>query len=78
MQLGTFNDSTEAEYYWMFLIEDHGEYLDSYSYNIDTASHGEFGNNARELKLGPVQTSGMARQICETLRMRKVSCVVSR
>ncbi len=77
INLGTFSDVPEAEYYWMFLLEDHEDILSRMKYDVPKAAgHGEFGPDAVLLKIGPFNVKERASQICNVLHYRNVACLV--
>lgn len=76
VNLGTFADSPEAEYYWMFLQEDNDDLLNALKYEMSTAKHGEFGSHAVQLRVGPFDVKPRADQLCNSLRYRNVACLV--
>lgn len=79
IELGTFSSATESEYYWMFLLEDHGDVLNDLKYDMAKAEeHGEFGPEAVKLRVGPFGNNGRATQVCEILRYRNVACLVEK
>lgn len=77
INLGTFADTPEAEYYWMFLREDNGDLLSALEYDMANAGeHGAFGDDAVQLRLGPFDARGRASQICNVMKYRNVACLV--
>jgi ankyrin repeat protein len=76
INLGTFSDSSEAEYYWTFLHEDNQDLLNNLKYDIASDSNSDFGNNAIQLRVGPFPSDSKAKQICNILRYRNVACLV--
>ncbi|MDB2415110.1 ankyrin repeat domain-containing protein [Rickettsiales bacterium] len=78
IQLGTFSDKPEAEYYWMFLMEDNYDIIGNLEYNMPSAGgHDAFGDDAVQLRVGPFGVSSRANQICDLLRFRNIACLVS-
>lgn len=77
VNLGTFADTPEAEYYWAFLREDNGDLLTSLEYDMaDAGKHGAFGDDAVQLRVGPFNAKNRADQICSIMRYRNVACLV--
>jgi ankyrin repeat protein len=78
INLGTFSDAPEAEYYWTFLLEDNQDILANLKYNMVTPENkGEYGNDAIQLKAGPFGSDSRATQICNIMRFRNVACLVT-
>jgi hypothetical protein len=79
INLGAFADRKEAEYYWMFLKDDHQDILSGLKHAFDTTDKlHEFGDNATKLKIGPFTTLPRAQKICKLLMERNVACLVSK
>ncbi len=77
INLGTFADEPEAEYYWMFLQEDHEDLLKNMQYAMTPpGKNNSFGKNAVQLRVGPFYTKNRADQLCGILRYRNVACLV--
>ncbi|MDA0780954.1 MAG: ankyrin repeat domain-containing protein [Rickettsiales bacterium] len=77
VNLGAFSNSYKAEYYLMFLKEDHDDILKSTKYSIDgIKQYKRNKSGAVKLKLGPYFDEFNADNICSMLRSRNVSCLV--
>ncbi|PIR37490.1 MAG: hypothetical protein COV35_10400 [Alphaproteobacteria bacterium CG11_big_fil_rev_8_21_14_0_20_39_49] len=77
VNLGAFSNSYKAEYYLMFLKEDHDDILKSAKYSIDgIKQYKRNKSGAVKLKLGPYFDKFNADNICSILRSRNVSCLV--
>lgn len=75
LTLGTFEDTGDAEYYWMFLLEDHFDVLGALKYDLERRA-----SNKREpfyLKAGPFLVQQQANRLCDVLKYRNVACVVT-
>ncbi len=75
LTLGTFKEMSDAEYYWMYLLEDHLDVLGALKYDL-----AQRANNSREpfhLKAGPFLVQHQANRICGVLKYRNVACVVT-
>jgi hypothetical protein len=78
INMGTFGDVPEAEYYWTFLQEDNQDILANLKYKMVTPSDkGEHGNDAIQLQVGPFISDSRATQICNIMRYRNVACLVT-
>lgn len=77
INLGTFSNSPEAEYYWMFLNEDNADVLDHLKYNIVNSTHGSFGADAVQLRVGPFGAESRASQVCNVIKYRNIACIVT-
>jgi hypothetical protein len=77
INLGTFTDTPEAEYYWSFLQEDSGDILSKLKYDISPAKErGSMPSGAVQLRLGPISPKSRAVQICNIMRYRNIACLV--
>lgn len=78
INLGTFANEAEAEYYWMFLKEDNGDILGPLQYSLEKATnYGEFGYGAIQLRTGPFDIKQRASQICSIMRYRNIACLLT-
>lgn len=77
IQLGTFSNKSEAEYYWMFLQEDHQAILNGLQHDLQNIVHGAFGGSAIGLKAGPFSSQDQAMQVCNRLSRQKVACALA-
>jgi len=76
LELGTFATSSQAEYYWMSLKQDHANTLEGIGMQLKATHHGAFGGRAKSLRAGPVSTKSEANQLCHRLRAVRAACVV--
>ncbi len=76
VQLGSFANSSEAEYYWMFLSQDQGDIISNFSYNLKDIKNEAFGPEAKLLQMGPFAAKAQAESACAALKNRGVSCFV--
>ncbi len=73
----TFASKSEAEYYWMFLLEDNGDILNNMQYEMQDIEHGVFGDNAVSLRIGQFNSAERANESCKMLQNRNIACVIS-
>lgn len=77
INLGTFNSTSEAEFYWHNTHQNHTDILANLKMSTPKAKrHEYFSANAVELKIGPFKNEEAAHQVCDLLRYRQVTCVV--
>lgn len=78
INLGTFANESEAEYYWMFLKEDNGDLISPLQYSLLTLdNYNEFGYGAVQLRTGPFSIKQRASQICSIMRYRNIACILA-
>ncbi len=78
INLGTFPNASEAEYYWMFIREDNSDILSSLQYDLARPKDSDMGgNNAIQLRTGPFTIKQRAAQICNIMRYRNIACLVT-
>jgi hypothetical protein len=77
IELGAFSSGAEAEYYWMFLNEDHKDIFASLQFSIKPMKDHSLGKNASSLRAGPFEDKQIADSLCRMMQMRKVTCFVS-
>ncbi len=75
LTLGTFDESGDAEYYWMFLLEDHFDVLGTLKY--DLRKRAESSREPFHLRAGPFLVQQQASRTCDVLKYRNVACVVT-
>jgi hypothetical protein len=74
INLGTFSDASEAEYYWAFLREDNQDLIANLKYNL--SANKEMGESSVQLKVGPMPDVNRAKQICNVMKYRNIACLV--
>lgn len=75
LTLGTFEDASDAEYYWMFLLDDHFDVLGALKYDLNRRA--ESSREPFHLKAGPFLVQQQANRLCDVLKYRNVACVVT-
>jgi hypothetical protein len=76
IELGAFSSRNEAEYYWMFVQEEHGDLTGRLPIDIQPIKNHALGEQATSIRAGSYDSYGEAQNICAVLRPRNIACFV--
>lgn len=75
LTLGTFETVSDAEYYWMYLLQDDFDILGALKY--DVSKRAQSTKQPMHLRAGPFQSYAQATRMCDVLKYRNVACLVT-